>query len=174
MLLQITQFLGIFPKLFLSNLIDNFERLDIEFWERTLHIIEGRFKINRQRSSLSPGVQCWNQGFRSGTVISNDKTRTVDDWSGVNKIGKWVFDEEYCFAAADKDIIKSYVLFGIRLPLNWHMCPSLQLLNAFSLKTLVLNVMWWVVEKEQMRKSMPRTLSQGLWTLSEWPLLINM
>ena len=83
MLLQITQFLGIFPKLFLSNLIDNFERLDIEFWERTLHIIEGRFKINLQRSSLSPGVQCWNQGFRSGTVISNDKTRTVDDWSGV-------------------------------------------------------------------------------------------
>lgn len=35
------------------------------------------------RGPLSPGVQCWNQGFRSGTVISNDKTRTVDDWSGV-------------------------------------------------------------------------------------------
>ena len=35
-----------------------------------------------------------------------------------NKIGKWVFDEEYCFAAVDKDIIKSYMLFGIRLPLN--------------------------------------------------------
>lgn len=44
-MLQITQLLGIFPKSFLSNLIDNFERLDIEFWERTLHIMKAGLKL---------------------------------------------------------------------------------------------------------------------------------
>lgn len=56
----------------------------------------------------------------------------LQNWA--NKVGKWVFDEEYCFAAVDNDIIKSYMLFGIWLPLNWHVCPSLHLLGPSHLR----------------------------------------
>lgn len=88
-----------------------------------------------------PSTPFRKQSRQTGSIIPPNKSFSLEvliqpvflqNWA--NKIGKWVSDEEYCFAAVDKDIIKSYMLLGFRLPLNLHMCPFLHLLMLSHLR----------------------------------------
>lgn len=94
-------------------------------WKATCHLVFASSLYLPCSSEIIPP----NKSFSLEVLI---QPIFLQNWA--NKIGKWVSDEEYCFAAVDKDIIKSYMLLGFWLPLNLHVCPFLHLLMPSHLR----------------------------------------